>query len=112
VALFDLPTNTFGETGVSTTIIIAYKPKQNEKHLLVQDYEVFIREIENLGYEVKTKKKVVHFQPQFVIDEETFEKTGKKLEDFSQMQKDFSEFMKRQEEEIKRAFHSELLTDK
>ena len=112
VALFDLPANTFGESGVSTTIIIAYKPKQNEKHLLGQDYEVFIREIENLGYEVKTKKKVVHFQPQFVIDEETFEKTSKKLEDFSQMQKDFSEFMKRQEEEIKKAFHSDSLTDK
>lgn len=112
VALFDLPANTFGETGVSTTIIIAYKPKQSEKKLLSEDYEVFIREIENLGYEVKTKKKVVHFQPQFVIDEETFEKTGKKLEDFSQMQKDFSEFMKRQEEEIKKAFHSESLTDK
>ena len=112
VALFDLPANTFGESGVSTTIIIAYKPKQNEKHLLGQDYEVFIREIENLGYEVKTKKKVVHFQPQFVIDEETFEKTSKKLEDFSQMQKDFSEFIKRQEEEIKKAFHSDSLTDK
>lgn len=112
VALFDLPANTFGETGVSTTIIIAYKPKQSEKHLLIQDYEVFIREIENLGYEVKTKKKVVHFEPQFVIDEETFEKTGKKLEDFSLMQRDFMEFMKRQEEEIKKAFHSEPLTYK
>lgn len=112
VALFDLPANTFGETGVSTTIIIAYKPKNNEGHLLDQDYEVFVREIENLGYEVKTKKRTVHFQPQFIIDEETFEITSKKLEDFSQMQKDFSEFMKRQEEEIKKAFHSDSLTDK
>ena len=112
VALFDLPANTFGETGVSTTIIVAYKPKQNEKNLLSQDYEVFIREIENLGYEVKTKNRTVQFEPQFVIDEETFEKTGKKLEDFSLMQKDFAEFIKRQEEEIKKAFHSESLTDK
>ena len=112
VALFDLPANTFGETGVSTTIIIAYKPKQSEKDILKQNYEVFVREIENLGYEVKTKKRTVHFEPQFIIDEETFEKTGQKLEDFSQMQKDFSEYMKRQEEVIKNAFHSDSITEK
>ena len=45
VALFDMPPNTFGETGVSTTIIIAYKPKKNELEILRNDYEVFIREI-------------------------------------------------------------------
>ncbi len=38
VALFDLPANTFGETGVATTIIVAYKPKEDEKHLLDSDY--------------------------------------------------------------------------
>ena len=27
VALFDLPANVFAETGVNTSIIIAYKPK-------------------------------------------------------------------------------------
>ena len=29
VALFDLPSNIFAETGVNTTIIIGYKPKIN-----------------------------------------------------------------------------------
>ena len=28
VGTFDLPSNTFGETGVATTVIIAYKPKK------------------------------------------------------------------------------------
>lgn len=105
VATFDLPSNTFGETGVATTIIIAYKPKENEKHLLSQNYEVFVKEIENVGYEVKTVKRSVHFEPQYKINEETFGKTDRLLEDFSAMQEEFSEFMKRQEEEIKRAFH-------
>ncbi len=104
VALFDLPANTFGETGVATTIIIAYKPKHDEKHLLEQDYEVFIREIENIGYEVKTKQRVVHFEPKFVINEETFEKMSLFDEDFSGMVKDFKEFLQRQEREIKDAF--------
>ena len=45
---FDLPANTFGETGVATTVIIAYKPKLSEKYLLKSDYEIFIKEIEKL----------------------------------------------------------------
>jgi len=105
VATFDLPANTFGETGVATTIIIAYKPKQSEQHLLNSDYEVFVKEIQNIGYEVKTVKRSVHFEPQYIINEETFEKTDSLNEDFSQMQNEFKEFLKRQEEEIKQAFH-------
>ena len=105
VTTFNLPANTFGETGVATTIIIAYKPKQNEQYLLNADYEVFVKEIENIGYEVKTVKITVHFSPEYIINEETFEKTGQLNEDFSQMQKEFKEFLQRQEEEVKQAFH-------
>jgi len=105
VALFDLPSNTFGETGVATTIIIAYKPKEDEVSLLNKNYEVFVKEIENIGYEVKTVKRAIEFKPQFIINEETFEKTNKLDEDFTQMQADFKEFLKRQEEEVKNAFH-------
>ena len=104
VATFDLPANTFGETGVATTIIIAYKPKKDEKHLLENDYEVFIKEIKDIGYEVKTIKRSVHFEPQYIINEETFEKENKLNEDFSAMQRDFKEFLQRQEEEVKNAF--------
>ena len=104
VALFDLPSNTFGETGVATTIIIAYKPKYDERYLLTEDYEVFVKEIENIGYEVKTVNRTIHFAPQYIINEETFEKTSDLLEDFSTMQRDFTEYLKRQEESIKKAF--------
>ncbi|MBF7090200.1 N-6 DNA methylase [Flavobacterium sp. ALJ2] len=105
VGLFDLPANTFGETGVATTVIIAYKPKADEKHLLDNDYEIFIKEVENIGYEVKTVKRTITFKPQFVINEETFEHTSQLDEDFSIMQKEFKEFLKRQELEIKNGFN-------
>lgn len=105
VALFDLPANTFGETGVATTVIIAYKPKEEEKYLLDNDYEIFVKEIENVGYEVKTVQKTVIFKPQFIINNETFEHTSKLDEDFSTMQEEFKEFLKRQEIEIKNAFN-------
>jgi len=105
VALFDLPSNTFGETGVATTIIIAYKPKSNELNLLNSNYEIFIRDIENIGYEVKTDKRTIKFQPQFIIDENTFETTNQLDEDFTKMVQDFHEFLKHQEIEIKNAFN-------
>ena len=105
VALFDLPANTFGETGVATTVIIAYKPKNDEKHLLDNDYEIFIKEVERIGYEVKTVKRTITFKPQFIINEDTFEHTSKLDEDFSSMQNKFQEFLKRQELEIKNAFN-------
>lgn len=108
VGLFDLPANTFGETGVSTTVIIAYKPKENEKHLLENDYEVFIKEVENIGYEVKKVNRTITFKPQFIINEDTFEHTSKLDEDFSAMQDEFQEFLKRQELEIKNAFNLKL----
>jgi type I restriction enzyme M protein len=82
VALFDLPSNTFGETGVSTTVIIAYKPKTNEQKLLIDDYEIFTREIVNLGYEVKTKDRIVVMPPVYKIDETKFEKVKDANGDF------------------------------
>lgn len=105
VSLFDLPSNTFWETWVSTTVIIAYKPKENELDMLGEDYEVFVREIENIWYEVKTKDRIVNFEPKFIIDEETFENTWKLKDDFPLMIKDFKEWMKWQRKELKKAFN-------
>ena len=102
-----MPANTFGETGVATTVITGYKPKQNEMDLLHKNYEIFIKEIKNTGYEVKTKKRMIEFTPVFVLDEKTFEKTNQLDEDFTEMLQEFEEYMKRQEKEIKAAFHRE-----
>jgi type I restriction enzyme M protein len=110
VATIDLPTGTFGETAVATTVIVAYKPKAGSK-ILETDYQMFPFEIVNCGYEVKTKKRLVVFEPRFLIDETTFtealDKDGNKmlLEDFSQLQGKFMTWAKFQEPEMREAFH-------
>lgn len=104
VALFDLPFNTFGETGTATTVIIAYKPKANEKFLLEEDYEIFVREIDNIGYEVREIQRTIQFVEKYKIDPITFEKTSELDEDFSSMISEFDEFLKTQSRIIKDAF--------
>ena len=74
VALFDLPANVFAETGVNTSIIIAYKPKPAAlKRLNTDGYSIFVRDIARVGYERRTSKRNVFFNPTYQIDETTFE---------------------------------------
>ncbi len=74
VAFFDLPANVFAETGVNTTILIAYKPKPAALRRLQQSgYSVFVRDIHDVGYEKRTSKRNVFFNPAFKINEQTFE---------------------------------------
>jgi type I restriction enzyme M protein len=74
VALFDLPPNVFAETGVNTSILIAYKPKPVAlKRLNESGYSIFVRDIQRVGYEKRTSKRNVFFNPVYQIDETTFE---------------------------------------
>jgi type I restriction enzyme M protein len=74
VALFDLPANVFAETGVNTSILIAYRPKPAAlKRLNASDYSIFVRDIQHVGYEKRTSKRNVFFNPIYQIDETTFE---------------------------------------
>lgn len=74
VALFDLPSNVFADTGVNTTLIIAYKPKKSELEKLKEaNYDVFVKDINKVGYEVRTSKRVKYFNPIYKINETTFE---------------------------------------
>lgn len=116
VALIDLPANTFGQTGVATTVVIAYKPKKNERHILNEDYEVFVKEIEHVGYSVKEKNKVIDMPPNYLIDENTYEivhdENGKKciLSDFPELVSTFGDWLednKYVNREIYRAFHGD-----
>jgi len=111
VAIFDLPENIFAEAGVSTTIIIAYKPeKESLKRLIHENYQVFSREIEKVGYEIKSRNKVKHFETQFRINPTTFEKeinpdgTAKLDEDFTRTVHDFKKWCNTQEDELKKLF--------
>lgn len=74
VALFDLPANVFAETGVNTSILIAYKPKPTAlKRLNEEGYSIFVRDIQRVGYERRTSKRNVFFNPVYQIDETTFD---------------------------------------
>ncbi len=116
VALIDLPANTFGQTGVATTVVIAYKPRKNEINILNDDYEVFVKEIEHIGYSVKEKNKVIDMPPNYLIDETTYEivcdENGKKqiLSDFPELVSSFANWLENNKyiyQEIYRAFHGD-----
>lgn len=114
VAIFDLPANVFAETGVNTTLIVAYKPKQTElEKLKKQDYQVFIKDIQKVGYEIRTSKRVQKFENKYKINHETFEieinEEGKPIldEDFTQTITDFREWCKSQEKTLQDLFIKE-----
>ncbi|UKK63312.1 N-6 DNA methylase [Prevotella communis] len=114
VALFDMPANVFAETGVNTTIIVAYKPSNAElNRLKEQNYEIFIRDIKKVGYEVKTSKRVKYFSPSFKINYDTFEteidSEGNPVldEDFTQTIKDFRQWCLQQEKSLQDLFIKE-----
>ena len=114
VALFDMPANVFAETGVNTTIIVAYKPSERElKRLKDNNYEIFVRDIQKVGYEVKTSKRVKYFSQTFKINYDTFEteidEDGRPIldEDFTQTVKDFRQWCLSQEKTLQDLFIKE-----
>jgi len=111
VAFFDLPANVFAETGVNTTILIAYKPPSAALRVLNETgYSIFVRNIERVGYEKRTSKRNVFFNPLFKIDEHTFEiavdDAGNPLldEEFTETLADFRRWALGQEEALQKQF--------
>jgi len=115
VALIDLPSNIFAETGVNTTIIIGYKPtnigRNNISQLIEDDYSVFVREVENVGYIKRTASRNVIFENNYKLNPETFEteidsETGENIlnEDFSKIIEEFKEWCMLQEDELRDCF--------
>jgi putative type I restriction-modification system, M subunit len=107
VAIFDLPANVFAETGVNTSIIVAYKPTKNRlEKLQNSNYEVFFKNIENVGYEIKTKKRVKVFESKYQINFDNFQVNmsgdGSPIldEDFSGTVSEFRKWCLGQESEI------------
>jgi len=111
VAIFDLPANVFAETGVNTTLIIAYKPtEKNIIKLKEQNYQIFARDIQKVGYEVKTSKRVKFFAPAYKINYKTFEieidKNGRALldEEFTETILEFKKWCLSQEKLLQDIF--------
>lgn len=114
VAVFDLPPNVFAETGVNTSIIIAYKPDGGRLQKLIDsNYSIFARDIKSVGYEKRTSKRNVVFNPVYKIDYSTFEiekdMDGAMVldEEFSQIINEFRDWCLGQEEEINHLFLKE-----
>jgi type I restriction enzyme M protein len=111
VALFDLPPNVFAETGVNTTLIVAYKPKPKALKRLTSDgYSVFVRDIQRVGYEKRTAKRNVIFNPVYKLNDRTFEietdADGRPVldEEFTETASAFRQWTLEQEETLQRVF--------
>lgn len=111
VALFDLPANVFADAGVNTTLIIAYKPNESELYKLQQaNYNIFVKDIQKVGYEIRTSKRVKFFNPIYKINETTFEieqdEEGSPLidEEFTTTSKEFKDWCKGQEKQLQDLF--------
>ena len=111
VALFDLPSNVFADTGVNTTLIVAYKPKESDlKKLQAGNYDVFVKNIKDVGYEVRTSKRVKYFNPIYKINEKNFEieqdEEGNPLinEEFTSVVEEFRNWCLGQEKKLQDLF--------
>lgn len=80
------------------------------KHLKSQNYQVFAKDIQKVGYEVKTSKRVKQFVPTYKIDYETFEiqidENGNAMldEDFNQTIAEFKAWCVSQEQALQDMF--------
>jgi type I restriction enzyme M protein len=111
VAIFDLPANVFAETVVNTTVLVAYKPSEKElTKLKQQNYQIFFKSIEKVGYEVKTSKRVKFFSPIYRVNYDNFEieidRDGRAVldEDFSLTITDFKKWCITQEKTLQDIF--------
>jgi type I restriction enzyme M protein len=111
VAIFDLPANVFAETGVNTSIIVAYKPNEKElAKLKERNYQIFAKDIQKVGYEVKTSKRVKFFSPNYKINYDNFEieidKDGRALldEEFTETIGEFKKWCLSQEKQLQDIF--------
>lgn len=111
VAIFDLPANVFAETGVNTSIIVAYKASEKElKKLKKQDYQVYFKGINRVGYEVKTSKRVKFFSNVYKINYDNFvieiDKDGRAMldEEFTPTVVEFKQWCLSQEKQLQDIF--------
>ncbi len=110
VALFDLPSNIFADTGVNTTIIVAYKPSEEKLNSLIEkNYSVFIKDIKKVGYDVKTSNRVKYFEKQYKLDDNfsiIVDNEGNPMidEEFTQTVEDFKNWCLQQEKDLQDIF--------
>lgn len=110
VALFDLPEGVFADTNVNTTLLVAYKPTDEAlSKLRSENYEVFSKKIRKVGYKVVVKDRVASFDPIYKLDNDynyEVDRDGNPIKDeeFTETIHEFKEWIKTQEEDLKKLF--------
>lgn len=111
VGLFDLPANVFADAGVNTTLLVAYKPSEKELAKINKEgYEIFVKEIKKVGYEVRSVKRIKQYHPLYKFDDKTFDviidEFGNAVldEEFTETILEFRVWALRQEETLKKLF--------
>ena len=110
VALFDLPSNVFADTGVNTTIIVAYKPSEDKLNKLIEnDYSIFVKDIKKIGYTVKTSNRVKYFDKTYKLDSNyniMVDSEGNPIidEEFTDIVNEFTDWAIKQEKDLQDIF--------
>jgi len=111
VAIFDLPPSVFADTASNTCLLVAYKPKKEEfEKLKENNYEVFVKNITKVGYQVKSIKRVKNYIPLFKRDDTNFQievdekGESKRDEEFTEIIKEFKVWINTQEETLVKKF--------
>lgn len=112
VAVFDLPPNIFAETGVPTTLIVAYKVAPDRlEELKGQPYEIFDYAIERVGFTKVTRARTTLLVDRHQVDPTTGRvkhdpATGAPIldEEFTEIVEDFRQWARTQESELQRLF--------
>ena len=110
VALFDLPSNVFADTGVNTTIIVAYKPSEDKLNKLIEnDYSIFVKDIKKIGYTVKTSNRVKYFDKTYKLDSNyniMVDSEGNPIidEEFTDIVNEFTDWDIKQEKDLQDIF--------
>lgn len=113
VGLFDLPANVFADTGVNVTLVVAYKPSADElEKLKKQNYNIFVKDIKKVGYEIRTIKRVKFFNQIYKINSNfdvEQDAEGRPLldEEFTETVKDFRQWCLGQEKTLQDIFVKE-----
>ena len=110
VALFDLPEGVFADTNVNTTLLVAYKPTEEDLlKLKKENYEVFSKKIRKVGYKVVVKDRISSFEPIYRFDKDynyEVDEEGRpvKDEEFTETISEFKEWIKTQEDDLIKLF--------
>lgn len=112
VATFDLPKDTFAETGVPTTLVFGYRCRPERlRELQAAPYQVFSRTISRVGFVKVTRNRNTLLVPKFLVDPRTgrvqhHPLTGEPLidEEFTETVDEFRAWARTQEPELQALF--------